>query len=82
LLVSVRTFIPTVRIAADSKHVRIPKLGEIRIKLHRQIPEDHTIKSATISLSPSGKYHISILTEYTADIETILPHPDQVLGLD
>jgi len=72
----------TVRIAADNKHVRIPKLGEIRIKLHRQIPAAHTIKSATISRTSSGKYHISILTEYEADVKPIVPHPDKVLGLD
>ena len=72
----------TVRITADNKHVRIPKLGEIRIKLHRPIPAAHTIKSATISRSSSGKYHISILTEYEADVKQIVPHPDKVLGLD
>lgn len=72
----------TIRIAADSKHVRIPKLGELRIKLHRQIPNGHTIKSATISRSSSGKYHISILTHYEADVKPIVPQPDKVLGLD
>jgi len=72
----------TIRITADSKHVRIPKLGEIRIKLHRQIPNSHTIKSATISRSSSGSYHISILTHYEIDVKPIILHPDKVLGLD
>ncbi|UVI33642.1 transposase [Paenibacillus spongiae] len=72
----------TVRIAADGKHVRIPKLGEIRIKLHRQIPDGHEIKSATISRNSNGKYHISILTEYTADAEHTIPRREKVLGLD
>ena len=72
----------TVRIAEGGKHVRIPKLGCIRIKLHRQIPNGQTIKSATISRSASGKYHISILTTYRADVELVTPHPEKVLGLD
>ena len=54
----------------------------IRIKLHRQIPQGHTIKSATISRSTSGKYDISILTAYTASVEPIIPCPEKVLGLD
>ncbi|RKN73010.1 RNA-guided endonuclease TnpB family protein [Paenibacillus ginsengarvi] len=72
----------TIRLEAGGKHVRIPKLGEIRIKLHRHIPESHTIKSATISRSSSGKYHISILTYYETEEKPIFPHPDKVLGLD
>jgi putative transposase len=72
----------TVRILEDGKHVRIPKLGCIRIKLHRQIPIEHTIKSATISRNSSGKYHISILTVYSAEVERIIPRSDKVLGLD
>ncbi len=72
----------TVRITEDGKHIRIPKLGCIRIKLHRQIPNEHAIKSATISRSATGKYHISILTEYTVSMEQVVIHPEGVLGLD
>ncbi len=72
----------TVRIAEDGKHVRIPKLGDIRMKLHRQIPNGHEIKSATISRSSSGKHHISLLTEYSASVELVFPRPEMVVGLD
>ena len=41
----------TIRII-DNSHIRIPKLKDVKIKLHRQIPEDCEIKSATISQSP------------------------------
>jgi len=70
----------TVRISEDGRYVRIPKLKDIRIKLHRQIPAGHEIKSATISCSSTGKYHISILTEYFVEVEPI--RPQEVLGLD
>ena len=72
----------TIRISVDGKFVRIPKLKDIRIKLHRQIPPGYQIKSATISCSSTGKYHISILTEYFAEVEPVTPHEDRVLGLD
>lgn len=40
----------------------IPKIKQgIKIKLHREIKG--TIKSATVSLTPTGKYFVSILTE-------------------
>lgn len=71
----------TIRITADSKYVRISKLG-VRIKLHRQIPEGHTIKSATISSSSVGRYHISILTHYETDVKPKVPHLEKVLGLN
>jgi putative transposase len=72
----------TVRIAEGGKHVRIPKLGEIRIKLHRQIPQGYAIKSATISRNATGKYHISILTEYAEQLVPIVPRPEKTIGLD
>lgn len=46
------------------KYIKLPKLKTlVRIKQHRQIPENGKIKSATISKNPSGKYYISILVE-------------------
>lgn len=72
----------TVRISEDGRHVRVPKLKDVRIKLHRQIPAGCEIKSATISCSSTGKYHISILTEYFPEVEPINPQPDRILGLD
>jgi putative transposase len=48
----------------DEKTIRIPKLKDVRIKLHRQLPPEAIIKSATISQTASGKYYISILVEF------------------
>jgi len=57
----------------DSKYIRLPKTGLVRCKFHRQIPKKHIIKSVTISKSATGKYYISILTEYENDISVIIP---------
>lgn len=64
----------------DGKYIKLPKLKTlVRIKQHRQIPEDGKIKSATISKSPSGKYYISILVEQ--EIKE-LPKNDFAVGID
>ncbi|MDY0282337.1 MAG: RNA-guided endonuclease TnpB family protein [Salinivirgaceae bacterium] len=66
----------------DGKTIRLPKLKDVRIKLHRQLPREAVIKSATISKTSTGKYYISVLVEYTADIKPVTPTPETVLGLD
>lgn len=66
----------------DSKTIRLPKLKDVRIKLHRQLPKEAAVKSATISKTPTGKYYISILVEYETDIEPVAPTAEAVLGLD
>ena len=57
--------------------VKLPKIGWVKVKAHRQIKG--VIKSATISKTATGKYYISILCE-----EEILPLPktDSNLGID
>ncbi len=66
----------------NNKTIRLPKLKDVRIKLHRQLPQDSIIKSATISQSPTGKYYISILVEFEKSIKPITPAIETVLGLD
>ena len=61
-------------------HIKLPKLKMVRIKQHRTIPSECIIKSCTISLSSSGKYYISILTEYEKKIES--KKIESVVGLD
>ena len=57
--------------------VKLPKVGWVKLKLHRQ-PKG-LIKSATVSKTTTGKYFISILCE-----EEIVPLPktDSNLGID
>jgi putative transposase len=66
----------------DSKTIRLPKLKDVRIKLHRQLPKGSVIKSATISKTPTGKYYVSVLVEYEADMKPVAPTIETVLGLD
>ena len=58
----------------------LPIIGKIRIKQHRAIPENHILKSVTISQTPSGKYYASIL--YDCEIEIKTAELTKAIGLD
>lgn len=60
----------------------IPKFKEgIKIKLHR--PTQGTIKSATISVTPTGKYFVSVLCDNKTDAPTKVPIKENTtIGVD
>lgn len=61
----------------DNNKIKLPKLKWIKAKVHRQFVG--TIKSATISQTPSGKYFVSIL----ADCENFQMKPTgAMVGID
>lgn len=64
-------------VAIVGKHIKLPKIGYVRLKQHREF--EGIIKSVTVSQVPSGKYYVSILVE-TEHIE--LAHTDNKVGLD
>ena len=64
-------------IALENGFVKLPKVGWVRVKAHRQI--NGVIKSATISMTPTGKYHISILCEVEI---ALLPKTNSSVGID
>ena len=44
--------------------LKLPKLGKVRIRQHREIPAGYRLKSVTVSREASGKYYASLLYEY------------------
>ena len=66
-----------VAVGFESGKIKLPKLKEVKAKLHREFTG--RIKSATVSQVPSGKYYVSILVE-TEHEE--LPHTELGTGLD
>ena len=50
--------------------------------MHRQLPENSKIKSATIEGKPSGKYYISFCVEYESQIPDIELDRNKAIGLD
>lgn len=68
-------------IRLEKGKLKIPKLGFLKIKLHRLISEEYIIKSVTLSQEPNGAYYVSILTEFEAEIKPISVN-NNIVGLD
>lgn len=60
--------------------IRLPKIGFVKAKISRQIPDDWKLKSVTISKTPTNKYYASVLFEYEVNIKPV--EPVKVIGLD
>ena len=61
-------------------HIKLPKLGMVKAKIHRTAPSGWKLKSATISKTPTGKYYASVLYEYENQVPAV--EPVNILGLD
>lgn len=69
-------------IKIENNSIKLPKVGFVKMKMHRQIPFGHKIKSCTISQNAAGKYFVSILTEFDHEIVPTDKHTGQAVGLD
>ena len=72
----------TVAVSEDA--VRLPKAGWVRASVHRTIPEDGRVLSATVSRDRDGRYYVSVLVE-TPDrtpVRKFDPSSLRVVGLD
>ena len=63
------------------RSIRLPKLGEIKIKKHRAAPKDWKLKSVTVTQEPSGKYYVSVLYEYESQVIE-QNDTEETIGLD
>ena len=50
-------------IRLEGKKLRLPKVGQVRIRVHSEISEEWKLKSVTVSKEASGKYYASLLYE-------------------
>jgi putative transposase len=46
----------------------LPKIGKVRIKLHRRLPENFIITSVCVRITPAGVYEVSIQGKYEIEI--------------
>lgn len=74
---SYKTYNQKGSIALENGYVKLPKIGWVRVKAHRQ--PIGIIKNATISMTPTGKYYVSILCE--TEISP-LPKTNTSVGID
>ncbi|UNK16898.1 transposase [Paenibacillus sp. N3/727] len=61
-------------------YIKLPKLKLMKMKQHREIPSYHIIKSCSVSRTKTGKYYVSILTEY--EHQPVPKEVHAVIGLD
>ena len=66
----------------ENGNIRLPKLGVVKTKLCRPLPEGARILNATVSQEPSGKYFVSIGFEYELEIPEREIDADNSIGLD
>ena len=69
-------------LALGYEAIKLPKIGWVKIKKHRQPGTDWILKGATVSCTRSGKYFISLLYEFEKDIQSVVPIKEKSLGLD
>lgn len=62
----------------DKDHIRLPILGGVKIKLSR--PIEGKINNATISVTPTGKYFVSLCVEEWRPYKKEAPHTE--IGID
>lgn len=68
-------------VAIIGNAVKLPKIGLVKAKIHRQPEADWIIKSATISQESDGTFYVSVLFEFEQDINAV-PISDNAIGLD
>lgn len=69
-------------IRIQDKCIKLPKIGFVKFKQHRALPDECIIKSCTISKTATNKYFISILVDYDFMPPEITLAPDNFIGLD
>ena len=67
-------------IKLEKETVSLPKIGKVKVKQHRSIPENYRLTSVTVSQTASGKYYVSILFAYENQVQKT--EPQKFLGLD
>ena len=65
-------------IRISDKYIKLPKIGLVRVKKHRDF--DGLIKSVTVSQNSSGKYYVSVLVDCKEQEK--LPKSENKIGID
>lgn len=73
-----------IRISEDGRHVIFPKMGAVRIEMHRPMPEGWRFTGATVSQNRDGAWYISFQCESPEGAEVPVPDIDShnAVGLD
>lgn len=64
----------------ENGKIRLPKIGFVKLKQHRQLPQNAVIKTITVSKTPSNRYFVSVSVEYENQVLPV--KPKIFIGLD
>lgn len=62
--------------------IKLPKVGLVKAKIHREIPPEYRIKAVTITKEKCGKYYASVMTEYELNFVNKELDVSTAIGLD
>ena len=80
---SYSTVVVNNNIRLEGGYIKLPKLGFVKIKLHRSVPQDWTLKNVTVSRSATGKFYVSLLFEFEHSvIQSPVDENTNAIGLD
>ena len=80
---SYTTVVTNNNIRVTNNYIKIPKVGFVKIKLHRNIPADWKLKSITVRRSSTEKYYVSMLFEFIHNVNPVSIDKDtSAIGLD
>jgi putative transposase len=66
------------RVTIEGNRVRIPKVGLVRVRLHREL--EGTIKSATIKQAADGQWHVTFVSQF--EKAAVEPTASRAVGID
>ena len=72
----------TNNIALTDKYIKLPKVGMVKAKVHRQPGDNWVIKSATIFQESDGKFYASVLFEFEQPDNSHIADLTNAIGLD
>ena len=78
---SYRTCMPSPN-ALQNKYLKLPIIGKVRFKAKPRVKDNWKLKSITISKSPIGKYHASLLYEFYVEEPHVKLNIYNSIGLD
>ena len=55
-----------IKVSIDKKYIKVPKLGLVKIKLHREPKENWGLKKTTISMASDGEFYASLCYEFVS----------------
>ena len=73
--------ISSVHVDQERRRIKLPKIGWVKYGNNRKFEGD--VRSVTVSVTPSGKYHVSVLVDDGKEIPEKLPVTfDTTIGID